>query len=195
MKMSFQVVVYGMIEKQGTPAGKPPQYIISELSPTVRYFAEKEKDRAAMTTTINKLAVVGDQQKKTWFYYLKLKYAWFRCHGLPPMPCITKILFRTDTGPLELRSYYAKEGHPSQQSTVSSVKAHEKSRLAALYLPETKLRIVIYQGENNGLNIATIDDASVSGEYHFHISFRKSAADLAKLLRSATPSVPSKGRL
>ena len=71
-----------MIEKKGTPAGKPPQYIISELSPTVRYFAEKEKDQTAMTTTINKLAVVGDQKKQTWFYYLKLKYVWFRCHGL-----------------------------------------------------------------------------------------------------------------
>ncbi|KAL9100237.1 MAG: hypothetical protein Q9163_004364 [Psora crenata] len=137
------VVVYGMIEKEGTPAGKPPQYIISELSPTVRYFAEKEKDQTAMTTTINKLAVVGDQKKQIWFYYLKLK---------------------TDTGPLELRSYYVKEGNPSKQSTVSQVKAHGKSRLAALYLPETNLRIVIYQSENNGLNIATIHDNVVVTE-------------------------------
>ena len=99
------------------------------------------------------------------------------------MPCITNILFRTDTGPLELRSYYVKEGNPSKQSTISQVKPHEKSRLAALYLPETNLRIVIYQSENNGLNIATISDGSVVGEYHSNISLRKSAADLAKLPR------------
>lgn len=134
------VVVYGMIEKKGTPAGKPTEYVISELSPTVRYFADKEKDRKAMTTTINKLAVVGDQTIRTWFYYLK----------------------ETTTGPLELKSYYVKEGNPSKQDTITQAAPHEKSRLAALYLPETNFRIVIFQNQSKGLSIATISDSSIA---------------------------------
>ena len=63
------VKVYGMIRNE--PVQTPPTYTISELSPTVRFVASSTKDKTSMTTTLDKLAVVTDEKRLSWFYFLK----------------------------------------------------------------------------------------------------------------------------
>ena len=61
-----QVKLYGMIQ----PSSDTASYVVSELSPTVRFINILADDKDSLTTPKNQLAALCDGGDLTWFYYL-----------------------------------------------------------------------------------------------------------------------------
>ncbi|KAI9692830.1 MAG: hypothetical protein M1822_004824 [Bathelium mastoideum] len=128
--------VYGMVQ----PAADTPSYVISELSPTIR-FASSADDKDSITTQFNQLAVVCDGADSTWFYYFAPQ---------------------STVGPMKL-----KVGYRDQKQTFWNFELLDNalvgvdSTLAAIYLPETRTRLVFFQTPTNFINVATVTDDQI----------------------------------